>query len=135
MAEGPDGNLPVADCARLSRLMSQVLDAADPISGAYVLEVSSPGVDRPLTRPKDFDAFAGLEARLEIDRLSDGRKRFKGEIAGFEAGAVIIRPEGEDQAVHLPFSWIVEAKLVLSQALLARGAAARMARITAPDNS
>ncbi len=135
MAEGSDGNLPVADCAKLSRVLSQVLDSADPISGAYILEVSSPGVDRPLTRPKDFGVFTGLEARVEIDRLSDGRKRFKGEIAGFEDEAVILRPEGEEAAVRLPFAWIVDAKLVLNQALLARGAAERMARVTASDTS
>ncbi len=137
MAEGSDGTLPVSDCAGLSRQFSQVLDAADPIVGAYVLEVSSPGVDRPLTRPQDFDAYAGLDARLEIDRVSEGRKRFKGQIAGFRDGAVIVRledgGEGGGETVTLPFPWIVEAKLILNDALLMRGAQARLARMSAPD--
>src|SRR5437764_23758 len=90
MAEGPDGEMVIEDCAKLSRALSEVLDAADPISGEYTLEVSSPGVDRPLTRRKDFEAYEGYEARLELDRLAEGRKRFKGRLAGVEDGAGLI---------------------------------------------
>jgi ribosome maturation factor RimP len=86
MAERPDGDMNVEDCARLSRAISEIMDAADPISGEYTLEVSSPGVDRPLTRLKDFDTYAGLEIRIELDRVAEGRKRFKGELAGVEDG-------------------------------------------------
>ena len=133
MAEGADASLPVADCARLSRAISQVLDAADPISGAYMLEVSSPGVDRPLTRPKDFETYAGLDARVEIDRLSEGRKRFKGKIAGFADGAVRLLPEGASEDVALPFDWLIEAKLILNDELLKHGAAQRQARLALTD--
>src|SRR5882757_7856116 len=87
MAERPvDGDMNVEDCARLSRAISEIMDAADPIAGEYTLEVSSPGVDRPLTRLADFEAYQGHEARIELDRLAEGRKRFKGELAGVEDG-------------------------------------------------
>jgi len=83
MAERPsDGDMNVEDCARLSRAISEIMDAADPIAGEYTLEVSSPGVDRPLTRLADFEAYQGHEARIELDRLAEGRKRFKGMLAG-----------------------------------------------------
>ena len=135
MAERPpkdgmaDGEMNVEDCARLSRAASEVLDAADPISGEYVLEVSSPGVDRPLTRLKDFETYEGLEARLELDRLADGRKRFKGELAGIEDANVCLNLEGETETVLIPFAWISDAKLVITDELLKRGAAARAARL------
>ena len=85
MAERDDGTMLVEDCTRLSRAISEVMDAADPITGEYLLEVSSPGIDRPLTRLKDFETYEGFEARLELDRLAEGRKRFKGVLAGVEA--------------------------------------------------
>jgi ribosome maturation factor RimP len=129
MAEDADGEMNVDDCARLSRAISDVLDAADPIEGDYTLEVSSPGIDRPLTRLKDFETWAGYEARLELDRLADGRKRFKGGLAGVEDGAVALNVEGEDHTLLIPFDWIVEAKLVLSDDLMKRGAQAREARL------
>jgi ribosome maturation factor RimP len=85
MAERPGtGDIGIDECATLSRAFSQVLDAADPITGEYVLEVSSPGVDRPLTRVQDFEAYEGYEARIELDRVAEGRKRFKGQLAGVE---------------------------------------------------
>jgi len=127
----------VEDCTRLSRAVSEVLDAADPISGEYTLEVSSPGIDRPLTRLKDFETWDGLEARIELDRLADGRKRFKGELAGIEQDAegiwqVGVNIEGEDDTtLYIPFDWILEAKLVLNDALLKRGADQRAARLAA----
>lgn len=133
MAERPeDGEIAIEQCARLSRAVSQVLDAADPINGEYTLEVSSPGVDRPLTRLSDFETYEGLEARLETDRLVEGRKRFKGELAGIEGGSVAINLEGEaDTTALIPFGWLAEAKLVLSDALMKRGAEQRAARVAA----
>ena len=130
MAERPsDGDMNVEDCARLSRAISEVMDAADPIAGEYVLEVSSPGVDRPLTRLKDFEAYEGCEARLELDRLAEGRKRFKGVLAGVEDQSVAIDLEGEEHTALVPFAWITDAKLVLTEDLMKRGAAARAARL------
>jgi ribosome maturation factor RimP len=132
MAERPsDGDMNVEDCARLSRAVSEVLDAADPIAGEYVLEVSSPGVDRPLTRLKDFATFEGYEARLELDRLAEGRKRFRGQLAGVEGDNVAIDLEGEEHTALVPFAWITEAKLVLTDELMKRGADVRAARIAA----
>ena len=130
MAERPvDGDMNVEDCARLSRAISEVMDAADPIAGEYTLEVSSPGVDRPLTRLKDFATFEGHEARLELDRMAEGRKRFKGMLAGVEDDAVAIDLEGEEETAMIPFSWIVEAKLILTDQLMKRGADVRAARL------
>jgi ribosome maturation factor RimP len=129
MAERPDGTMPVEDCARLARAISQVLDDADPIRGEFVLEVSSPGLDRPLTRLEDFGAFEGYQAKLELDRVAEGRKRFKGELAGVEGDHVAINLEGESETALLPFAWITEARLVIDDALLKRGAAARAARL------
>ncbi|NBB52585.1 ribosome maturation factor RimP [Rhizobium sp. CRIBSB] len=129
MAERPsDNDIAVEECARLSRAVSEVLDAADPISGEYLLEVSSPGVDRPLTRLKDFDLFEGFEARLETDRVIEGRKRFKGVVAGTEDDNVCIDLDGEDDTALIPFEWVSDAKLVLNDALMNRGAAIRAAR-------
>jgi len=130
MAERPvDGDMNVEDCARLSRAISEIMDAADPIAGEYTLEVSSPGVDRPLTRLKDFATFEGHEARLELDRMAEGRKRFKGMLAGVEDDAVAIDLEGEEETAMIPFSWIVEAKLILTDQLMKRGADVRAARL------
>jgi ribosome maturation factor RimP len=124
-----DGDMNVEDCARLSRAISEVMDAADPIAGEYTLEVSSPGVDRPLTRLKDFETYEGFEARLELDRLAEGRKRFKGMLAGVEDGAIAIDLEGEAETALIPFAWITEAKLVLTDQLMKRGADIRAARV------
>ena len=130
--DGSGGDMNVEDCAKLSRAISEVMDAADPISGEYTLEVSSPGVDRPLTRLKDFDTYAGLEVRIELDRVAEGRKRFKGELAGVEDGQVGLNLEGEDDTtVYFPFEWIVDAKLVLNDELMKRGAKQRAARVGA----
>jgi ribosome maturation factor RimP len=130
--DGSGGDMNVEDCAKLSRAISEILDAADPISGEYTLEVSSPGVDRPLTRLKDFDTYAGLEVRIELDRVAEGRKRFKGELAGVEDDQVGLNIEGEDDTtVYFPFEWIVDAKLVLTDQLMKRGADQRAARVGA----
>lgn len=130
MAETPDGEMVVEDCARLSRALSEVLDAADPVSGEYTLEVSSPGIDRPLTRLKDFVNWEGCEARLELDRMAEGRKRFRGMLAGVEDQNVAIDLEGEEHTALVPFSWIIEAKLVMTDQLMKRGAEQRATRIT-----
>jgi ribosome maturation factor RimP len=133
MAETPDGEMVVEDCARLSRAISEVMDAADPISGEYTLEVSSPGVDRPLTRLKDFATYEGHEARIELDRVAEGRKRFRGVLAGIEGDNIGIDLEGEEATAMVPFSWIVDAKLILTDALMKRGAEERAARIGGDD--
>ena len=130
MAEDAHGEMNVDDCARLSRVVSEVMDAADPIDGDYLLEVSSPGVDRPLTRLKDFENYEGLSARIELDRLADGRKRFKGELAGIEGDMVAINLEEEEaETALIPFAWIIEAKLILTDDLMKRGAEMRAARV------
>jgi ribosome maturation factor RimP len=138
MAERPsDGDLGIDECVRLSRAVSEVMDAADPVSGEYRLEVSSPGVDRPLTRLKDFADYEGLEARLELDRLADKRKRFRGVLAGVEEVEgephVAIDLEGEEETALVPFAWIQDAKLVLNDDLMKRGAEKRAARLAEQD--
>lgn len=118
MAERTDGGeMTVDDCAEISRSVSAILDVEDPIAGAYVLEVSSPGLDRPLTRPEDFARFAGHEAKLELSDAVDGRKRFRGRLVGLEGENVrIAAEEGESL---LPVATIRSAKLVLTDALIA----------------
>jgi len=129
MAERPaDNDISVEECARLSRAISEVFDAADPIAGEYLLEVSSPGIDRPLTRLSDFDLFEGYEARLETDRMIEGRKRFKGTLAGTDEGNVAIDLDGETDTALIPFDWLIDAKLVLTDELLKAGAEKRAAR-------
>lgn len=133
--DGSGGDMNVEDCARLSRGISEILDAADPIAGEYTLEVSSPGIDRPLTRLKDFADYAGLEARIELDRVAEGRKRFKGELAGIEDDQVGLNIEGEDDVtVYFPFAWIIDAKLVMTDTLMKRGAEQRAARIQSDND-
>lgn len=130
MAERPaDGDMGIDDCTRLSRAVSEVLDAAEVVKGEFVLEVSSPGIDRPLTRLADFETYEGFEARLELDRMAEGRKRFKGELAGVDDGNIAIDLEGEDHTALIPFSWIIDAKLVMTDALMKRGADQRLARM------
>ena len=116
MAERPDGGIEVDECARISTAISAVLDVEDPIIDAYNLEVSSPGIDRPLTRLKDFEEFEGYEAKLETSELIDGRKRFKGVLAGVEGADVLINIE--EGTVGLNFDWLADAKLVLTDELI-----------------
>lgn len=125
MAERRDGGMEVEDCAQLSRGLSDVLDEADPISGEYDLEVSSPGIDRPLTALAHFGRWDGFEAKLELDRLVEGRKRFRGVLAGTEDGNVLIDLKGEDDTAVIPFDWIADAKLVLTDALIEESLRAR----------
>jgi ribosome maturation factor RimP len=121
MAERPDGMLTVEECAEISRRLSPVLDAHDPIQGQYTLEVSSPGIDRPLVRPSDFEAWAGHEAKIEMKELISGRKRFRGMLEGVEGDEVRIEVEIDQigrQVVGLPVGLIGEARLVLTDELI-----------------
>ena len=119
MADRKDGvMMAVEDCADISRSLSALLDVEDPISGAYSLEVSSPGIDRPLTRAKDFEQWAGFEAKLESSAPIEGRKRFKGKLLGLdEAGNVRLVIEAGEVAI--PFADVRGAKLVLTDELIA----------------
>ena len=116
MADKPEGGIEVDDCAEISQAVGAVLDVEDPILDEYTLEVSSPGIDRPLTRLKDFEMFEGYEAKLETTEMIDGRRRFKGELAGVEGEEVLINvPEG---TIGLKFDWLSDAKLVLTDDLI-----------------
>ena len=121
MAERPDGSITVEECAEISRRLSPVLDVHDPIRGQYTLEVSSPGIDRPLVRPSDFETWAGYEAKIEMKELISGRKRFRGVLEGIEGDEVRIEVEFEDlgrQVVGLPIGLVGEARLVLTDELI-----------------
>jgi len=131
LAERPDGQMDVEDCAKLSRAVSEVLEAADPISEEYVLEVSSPGIDRPLTAPEDFARFAGHDARVELMRGVDGRRRFKGLLIGLEGADVVMNVTDADEGnrqVRFPFDDIAEANLVLTDRLIQESLKAREKR-------
>lgn len=124
MAERADGAaMTVDDCAEISHSVSVLLDAEDPIIEAYTLEVSSPGIDRPLTRPRDFERFAGFEARIETHDAIAGRRRFKGRLLGLAEGMVSI--DVEKETVRLPFEAIAKARLVLTDELIAASGAVR----------
>lgn len=112
-----DGTMTVEDCAAISRSVSALLDVEDPIKGSYTLEVSSPGLDRPLTRPKDFTRFAGLEAKIELRHPMDGQRRFRGRIAGLADDQVQL--DMEETRVTIPYADIERAKLILNDELLA----------------
>jgi len=112
-----DRPMTVEDCADISRSVSALLDVADPIAGAYTLEVSSPGIDRPLVRPEDYDRFAGFEAKIELSQPVSGRKRFRGRLLG-RAGDHV-RLIGETGEVEVPLSAIARAKLILTDDLIA----------------
>lgn len=118
MAERTDReNMTVDDCADISRNVSAILDVEDPIASAYTLEVSSPGIDRPLVRLADYDRFAGFEARVETAVAVDGRKRFRGKLLGVDGDDVRIDVDGNACAV--PFETIHRAKLILTDELIA----------------
>ena len=117
MAErGDDQPMTVEDCAQISHSVSAMLDVADPIAGAYMLEISSPGIDRPLVRTEDYDRFSGFEARIELARPIEGRKRFRGRLLGTSAGNVRLATETGE--VNLPFAEVARAKLVLTDDLI-----------------
>ena len=118
MIEPADGRpMDVEDCATLSRALSAVLDVEDPLPTAYTLEVSSPGIDRPLTREKDYARWAGHLARMETAEPVEGRRRFKGTLMGFEGGAVKMKLEDGKEAT-VPLSIVTRAKLEITDALL-----------------
>ncbi|MDF3414945.1 ribosome maturation factor RimP [Sulfitobacter sp. M57] len=116
MADKPEGGIEVDDLAKINQALGAVLDVEDPIIEEYTLEVSSPGIDRPLTRLKDFDMFEGYEAKIETEELVGGRRRFKGELAGIEGDEVLINIE--EGTVGLKFDWLSDAKLVLTDELM-----------------
>jgi ribosome maturation factor RimP len=118
MAERTDDKaMTVEDCADISRTVSALLDVTDPIAGAYTLEVSSPGIDRPLVRREDFDRFAGFEAKVELNAPLEGRRRFRGKLLGVEGESVRLLVDAAP--VALPLAGIARAKLVLTDELLA----------------
>ncbi|MAM63464.1 MAG: ribosome maturation factor RimP [Maritimibacter sp.] len=127
MSDKPEGGIEVDDLAEITTAVSATLDVEDPIDGEYTLEVSSPGIDRPLTRFKDFDAWDGYLAKIETSELIDGRKRFKGTLQGTENGEVLIEIEenGEPVMIGLTFDLLAEAKLVLTDELIAEMLKAR----------
>ena len=116
MAERPEGGIEVDDCARISTAVSAILDVEDPFEDPYALEVSSPGIDRPLTRFKDFDMWNGYEAKIETEELVDGRRRFKGVLAGTNDDEVLITID--EGTIGLKFDWLSDAKLVLTDELI-----------------
>ncbi len=120
MAQRPDGGIEVDECAEISTAVSATLDVEDPLEDAYTLEVSSPGIDRPLTRLKDFETWEGYEAKLETAEMIDGRRRFKGTLQGVEDGEVLIEIEvnGAPTTIGLQFDWLSDAKLVLTDELI-----------------
>ncbi|MEB8388901.1 ribosome maturation factor RimP [Rhodobacteraceae bacterium KMM 6894] len=116
MAERPEGGIEVDECAQISTAVSATLDVEDPLIEAYTLEVSSPGIDRPLTMLKHFETFEGYEAKIETNEMIDGRKRFKGILAGVEGTEVLINVE--EGTIGLEFDWLADAKLVLTDELI-----------------
>ena len=142
MAERPDGTMQIEDCEAISRALSPVLDVADPIERAYRLEISSPGIDRPLVRRSDFERYAGHLVKIEMAVAHQGRKRFRGLLAGVEGDAVRLHRDdiraGEDADVLLVMEDIADARLVLTDELIAesmrRGKAGR-ARIEAESRA
>src|SRR5262249_4480129 len=137
MADRPDGAITVDECALISRRLSPLMDVHDPIAGNYVLEVSSPGIARPLVRPSDIEDWVGYEAKIELKEMIDGRRRFRGILDGFEDGEVRLRIALKDfdepQVIGLPAAMIADAKLVLNDSLLALAGAASTADDTAPE--
>src|SRR5262245_9635526 len=120
MAERPDGTMTVEDCADVSRQLSPLLDAHDPISGHYTLEISSPGIDRPLVRASDFVAWAGHEAKVETKVMVGGRRRFRGLLKGLDGADVHLEvpPDQGGPEVRLPVASVLEARLVLTDELI-----------------
>jgi ribosome maturation factor RimP len=122
MAERPDGSMAIEDCEAASRALSPVLDVADPIEGAYRLEISSPGIDRPLVRRSDFDRYAGYVAQVEMQAPIAGRRRFRGELTGTDGECARIRRSdadaSEDAEILLRIDDMTEARLVLTDALI-----------------
>jgi len=129
-----DGMLGIGECAKLSRAISALIDVEDPVSGKYQLEVSSPGIDRPLTLLSHFVTWEGFEAKLELDRLIEGRRRFKGILAGVDAESILVDLEGETETAQFPFDWISDAKLVMNDKLLKNSAASSKQQAKQQEN-
>jgi len=125
MAEQPDGTMTVRDCETVSRTLSPIFDVEDILPGEYFLEVSSPGIDRPLVRPGDFERWKDHEAKIELTQLFEGRKRYRGIVKGFRNGSVILEVNdaeaetGVEANVELPFEILSSARLVLTDQLIA----------------
>jgi ribosome maturation factor RimP len=134
MADKPDGGIGVEDCSVISNALSAVLDVEDPIEDLYTLEVSSPGIDRPLTRLKDFEVWKGWESRIETTELIDGRRRFKGGLMGVEGDEILIEIEesGKDLTIGLKFDWLSDAKLILTDELIAE--MLRQKKVSLPED-
>ena len=118
MTERPDGTMSAEDCAALSRAISPALEEADPIADPYTLEVSSPGIDRPLTRLKDYERWEGFEAKIELTQAIENQKRFRGELAGIEGEDVLFDIDGEEDTAVIPYRLIATGKLVLTDELI-----------------
>ncbi|WP_346893574.1 ribosome maturation factor RimP [uncultured Roseibium sp.] len=135
MAERPDGTMTVEDCETISRAVSPALDVEDPINRAYHLEISSPGIDRPLVRASDFERWAGHEVKVELAVMLDGRKRFRGTLLGVKDGAALVRladvRKDEQDTFELPLEDIGEAKLVLTDDLITAALKAEKAALAA----
>jgi ribosome maturation factor RimP len=125
MAERPDGSMDVEGCTELSQALLDFIEQNDPIAGEYELEVSSPGIDRPLTRPMDFARWSGHEAKIELDGLYEGRKRWRGLVLGLDGADVVLRADNKD--IRFPFRSVVNAKLVLTDKLIQEDLKARKA--------
>jgi ribosome maturation factor RimP len=135
MAERPDGTINIDDCEAISRQISPLLDVNDIVDGTYRLEISSPGIDRPLVRPSDFEDWAGHEAKVELTEPVEGRKRFRGELEGFEDGEVRIKVDIKDvgeTVIGVPVMIISEAHLVLTDELVREALARAKAKGKAP---
>jgi ribosome maturation factor RimP len=136
MAERPDGQMDVDDCAKLSHAVSAAFEEDDPIESEYVLEVSSPGIDRPLTRRRDFEFYAGHQAKVEFKEMFDGRKRMRGTLKGLRGEDVIFETElGADKVrgeLAVPYTLIGEAKLLLTDELIEQDLKRRKAAGKAP---
>jgi ribosome maturation factor RimP len=135
MAERNDGTVTIEDCVEISRQLSPLLDAHDPISGKYHLEVSSPGIDRPLVRPSDFEDWSGYEVKVELNQMLDGRKRFRGKIEGYADGELRLEVDLDQigvQVIGLPLTLIAEARLVLTDDLVRESLRRNKAAARAP---
>lgn len=130
-----DGLLGITECENLSRELTAILDVEDPIHDPFILEVSSPGMERPLTSLEDFKHYAGYKARIDLDRMVEGRKRFRGILAGIDGNNVDIDLDNEDDTAQIPFEWISEAKLLITDELIKAGQEAKDAAYKNLDNT
>lgn len=131
MAERADGSMDVQGCTRLSHVLLEFIEAEDPIEGDYEIEVSSPGIDRPLTRMSDFTRWKGHEAKIELAAPLDGRRRFRGRLEGLDGNDVVITAQGA--RIQLPFRSVSDAKLVLTEKLIQEDLKVRERRRTLGD--